>query len=220
MCRAFIFLQMKRKSESKKASGSSKKPRVLDAYPLTIRNTVHTAVIQHRFCLESTATALKGRYGSAMFPAASFRFLDPFVTLSVFEEGKVVVTGTDDFLEALRAIHLLCRLLYTDMNVTTRFVNFGRQNMVGSMALGYGLDLPRLFRDFSKDRHKKVQYHETFPGLRYWPGEDDNIAYDAKTIVLILFTSGAVVIAGAKSKADMKRTLDGAVPKIAPYRLA
>jgi TATA-box binding protein (TBP) (component of TFIID and TFIIIB) len=146
MCRAFIF-------------------------PLTIRNTVHTAVIQHRFCLESTATALKGRYGSAMFPAASFRFLDPFVTLSVFEEGKVVVTGTDDFLEALRAIHLLCRL------------------------------------------------HETFPGLRYWPGEDDNIAYDAKTIVLILFTSGAVVIAGAKSKADMKRTLDGAVPKIAPYRV-
>jgi len=90
---------------------------------------------------------------------------------------------------------------------------------VGSLALGYALDLPRLYTDFNKDRHKKVQFHETFPGLRYWPGEDERLPYDEKTIVLILFTSGAVVIAGAKSKASMLRTLDRALPKIAPYRL-
>jgi len=210
---------MKRRNESSPAESLPKKPRILKAYPLTIRNTVHTAVIQHKFCLESIATALRGRYGAQMFPAASFRFVDPFVTLSVFEEGKVVITGTDDFVEALRAVHLLCRMLYTEMNIRVRFINFGRQNMVGSLALGYALDLPRLYTDFNKDRHKKVQFHETFPGLRYWPGEDERLPYDEKTIVLILFTSGAVVIAGAKSKASMLRTLDRALPKIAPYRL-
>jgi transcription initiation factor TFIID TATA-box-binding protein len=197
-----------------------KRSKVLPAYPLKVRNTVHTAILNRRFHLPALAICLRGRYGRSMFPAASFRFARPFVTLSVFEEGKMVITGTDDFQEALRAAHMFCRLLWKKMDIDARFVDFRRQNMVGSLALGYGLDLPRLYRDFQRDRHKKVQYHETFPGLRYWPGEDEQLSYDQKRLVLILFTSGAVVISGAKSKQQIIDTVTVAIPKLEPYRLA
>jgi transcription initiation factor TFIID TATA-box-binding protein len=197
---------------------SSKKAKILPAYPLTTRNTVHTAIINHTFSLSALAIALKGRYGPSKFPAVSFRSFRPFVTLSVFARGKVVITGTDDFQQALLAVHIFCRLLHRELNIDARFVDFGRQNMVGSLALGYGLDLPRLYRDFQRNRKNKVQYHETFPGLRYWPGEDEGLEYDQKKIVLILFSSGAVVIAGAKSKETMVETVNRALPKLHPYR--
>lgn len=129
-----------------------------------------------------------------------------------------MITGTDDFQQALLAVHIFCRLLHRELNIDARFVDFGRQNMVGSLALGYGLDLPRLYQDFKRNRKNKVQYHETFPGLRYWPGEDDDLNYDDKKIVLILFSSGAVVVAGAKSKEVMIETVNRALPKLQPYR--
>ena len=155
----------------------------------------------------------RGRYGKKIFPACTFRIHDPFTTVSIFQTGKIVITGSNRSDKALLAANIICQQLQK-LGVYTESHNFRLENVVGSAALGYSLNLHMFYYDF-KDRFEvKIHHRDVFPGLQIWP----NPGADSE-IVFILFASGAIVISGAKSEEQFYETYNKMKHVFPLYRL-
>lgn len=157
-----------------------------EAYDLTVCNTVHTLVMDTIFDLRAAAELLHGRYARDIFTAVSFRLMNPFTTVSLFDSGQEVITGATNYMDALLAANQIVYQLWRKTGIVANLYNLGLQNVVGSLALGYRLNLDLFYY------HNKMECSydpEFFPGLHYSPKHSK--------VVLMLFTSGAMVITGA-----------------------
>jgi transcription initiation factor TFIID TATA-box-binding protein len=193
------YLAAKRRKMSKRCV-----PRVakIKPYsPLRIYNTVWTVQLEQEntpgrtaLNLHNIAWKMFGRYSSQRFPAASFRNIDPFCTFSLFRGGKIVFTGLNSRDQVLFTSWMFATRLETLENIPLKVCGLKRENIVGSLCLGHAVDLKRL-STVLPTHHPKISHMyepDTFPGLQLWVKEDK------ANIVLIIFDSGSVVIAGAK----------------------
>jgi transcription initiation factor TFIID TATA-box-binding protein len=140
-------------------------------------------------------------YKPKRFPAVIMRIkkvdlsLDKIVTTTalIFSSGKVVVAGN----KSKEAARLSCRriaYIMKKLGIEAKFMDFKIQNVVGSFAFGKCLRLSIL----CELQSNFCSYEpELFPGLHWSIHSSDK---NEGSIVLLIFTSGKIVITGARDE--------------------
>lgn len=131
------------------------------------------------------------------FAAITLRLQDPLCTVLLFTSGKLVLTGSKTFLECVASCLRVLEMLRAGIpGVSFRLTSSVIQNIVGNVNLRLKqcdhIDLDTLYRDHSV----YCTYQKNmFPGLIFRPLNSP--------IVLLVFTSGKIVLTGAKSASTM-----------------
>ena len=127
------------------------------------------------------------------FAAITLRLQDPLCTVLLFTSGKLVLTGSKTFLECVSSCLRILDILRKGIHgVSFRLTSSVIQNIVGNVNLNLDetqcIDLDAMYRDYSV----YCTYQKNmFPGLIFRPLNSP--------IVLLVFTSGKIVLTGAKS---------------------
>jgi len=138
------------------------------------------------------------------FPGAVCRLTDPKIVALLFSSGKIVLTGirsNDDFHRGLAALTgqlgALGAPLIEEPTVAIT-------NMVCSYDTKKNINLNKMMLTFSLEN---IEYEpEQFPGLVYRLPEPH--------IVLLIFSSGKLILTGAKNIEQVKAAIDKMMPKI------
>ena len=172
-----------------------------DGFPQAqIHNLVSTAMIKSSvvpLILHDISRLLPNvTYDKQKFAAITIRLHYPACTSLLFTSGKMVLTGCKNFTECVLASHYIVRLLRRAfLGVSFQLVNVQIQNIVGNVDLklkNQEMDLNRLFAEHGVF----CTYQKNmFPGLIYRPNNSP--------VVLLIFTSGKIVITGGKSSLDI-----------------
>lgn len=165
----------------------------------TIRvvNLVITTDLEHSLNLEKIASTLSNvEYNPDQFPGLVMRIKEPKTSALLFSSGKVVSTGAKTIDDAKESIHkIIDALKRVDVKITIE-PSLTIQNLVGSGAVGFGLDLNMLAMKL-----RNVEYEpEQFPGLVYKIKEPHRASF-------LLFSNGKIVCTGTKNEDEMKQCL-------------
>ena len=136
-------------------------------------------------------------YYKQKFAAITIRLGNPICTCLLFTSGKMVLTGCRTYIDCIFASHLISKLLQTHVpGVSFNLRSVRIQNIVGNVDMNLKnqeMDLNRLHQDKSIF----CTYQKNmFPGLIYRPNDCP--------VVLLIFTSGKIVITGGKTTKDIK----------------
>ena len=121
------------------------------------------------------------------------RIREPKTTGLIFSTGKIVITGAKSERASMTAAKIFEKTISKVMGEETKLnLNaFKIQNIVASSDVGFSIKLESL-----QEEHKKFSrchYEpELFPGLIY--------KMESPKVVLLIFTSGKIVLAGAKTR--------------------
>lgn len=135
-------------------------------------------------------------YNPHKFAAATLRLRNPKTTALAFASGNLVCTGSKDEITSRWASRRYVRLLQRH-GVPVQFRKFKIQNIVASCNTGRPLKLKELGTKYGP----YCSYEpDLFPGLVFR-------TTDPK-LVFLCFRSGKVVITGAKTREEIKTTLE------------
>jgi transcription initiation factor TFIID TATA-box-binding protein len=146
--------------------------------------------------------------GSDMFPTMR-------TTGLIFGNGKIVITGskseTQSFYSAKQFAKIIKKLGYRFLNEDNLRADFKLHNVVATVSLNHLIRLDGLATNVE---HKNfVSYEpEIFAGLIY------RMILPAKTVVLLIFVTGKIVLTGAKSIGDCELALERMIPFIDDYK--
>jgi len=170
-----------------------------------VENIVASTQFAKELDLLKVAEKLTGsEYEPKMFPGLIYRLSDPKTSFLLFRSGKANCTGGKSLEEVRRAIRKIAELLNKSGIPVDSDPEITVQNMVAIWDVGCALNLTKLTISLGIE---DVEYEpEQFPGLVYR-------VRDPKTVCL-LFSSGKMVITGAKNEKDIERTVDKIVQKI------
>lgn len=136
-------------------------------------------------------------YHKQKFAAITIRLDYPCCTALLFTSGKMVLTGCKTYIECINcALQVVKMLRKTLRSQSFRLKSVKVQNMVGNI----NLQKPNCYLDLARMQTENnifCTYQEKmFPGLIYRPRNSP--------IVLLLFSSGKIVVTGGKSVNDMQ----------------
>ncbi|MCW4048540.1 MAG: TATA-box-binding protein [Candidatus Bathyarchaeota archaeon] len=153
-----------------------------------IQNTVATASLGTNIDLIAIIKNFRNvEYRPNKFPGLVFRLKHPKTATLIFSTGKMVCTGAKSAKLARRAVRKVVRELKEAGFIIPGNPDVVIQNMVASAHLGGGADIETM-----ADILDVMYEPEQFPGAVYRMKEP-------KTVLLI-FSSGSLVITGAKSE--------------------
>ncbi|AAM31880.1 TATA-box-binding protein [Methanosarcina mazei] len=167
---------------------------------ITIENVVASTRLAEDFDLEKMMeSGLEGaEYNKVKFPGLVYRINNPKAAFLIFTSGKVVCTGSKSIGNAHAAIINLANTLKSiccekiDLEPDVRV-----QNIVASADLKTNLNLNTIAIAFGLEN---VEYEpEVFPGLIY--------RVEAPKVVVLVFSSGKLVITGGKCPEDCEEGL-------------
>ncbi|KAF1074376.1 TATA-box-binding protein [Methanogenium sp. MK-MG] len=166
---------------------------------LKIENIVASGSVAEAIDIEYISGVLDGcELNKAKFPGAIYHMKNPDIALLLFSSGKIVMTGisnNDEFREGLITI---VRQLNEFGIKTIETPDVVISNMVCSYDSGNFINLNKVVITLN---HESVEYEpEQFPGLVYR-------MTDPK-VVALLFSSGKVILTGAKNLDDVKLSID------------
>ncbi len=171
-----------------------------DQYPKPewrIENIVATVILEHNLDLNLIETRIPHvDYNPDTFPGLVYRLKTPKVTALIFKSGKMVVTGAKSVSELVLAVKKILKSL-RDAGIEIR----GRpqlqiQNIVASANLHVYIDLEKAAFVLERSMYEPEQ----FPGLIYRMNDPK--------VVLLIFSSGKMVITGAKKEDDVRRAVE------------
>ncbi|XP_037938012.1 TATA-box-binding protein-like isoform X2 [Teleopsis dalmanni] len=172
-----------------------------------LQNIVSTASLS--CVLDLMDISLKARnteYSPLRFAAIIMRIRDPRTTALIFKSGKLVCTGAKSVDLSRLASRKFARIIQK-LGYHPRLQNFQIQNIVGSFNVKFEVELNAL----CAGNHPFACYEpEIFPGLIY--------RMVKPRIVLLIFTSGKVIITGAREEAQIKLAFNLIYPIILKYR--
>jgi transcription initiation factor TFIID TATA-box-binding protein len=158
----------------------------------TIRNVVTTSDLKQKINIIKLNDYGWGTYDQAIYGGRCGYIKTPQMkgSVSIFASGKMISMGAVSILKSKRQIHeakfyLLKEKIIKDLRTTSKV-----QNIVFTLNFETKLNLKKLQIQFKNSVYKK----EEFPGLI--------VKYGAHVGVLI-FSSGKMVIAGAKSNNEI-----------------
>ena len=157
---------------------------------LVIQNIVSTFETGHPISLKKLALHARNiEYNPRRFAAAVMRIREPKTTALIFSTGKLVITGSKSHESSYRACRRYARIIQK-FGYQPSIKNFKIQNIVASFDFEkiIRLDLFAITHPFSCNYEP-----ELFPGLHY-----RYILPGAQKMVLLVFSSGKVVITGAQ----------------------
>jgi len=139
------------------------------------------------------------------FPGAVFHIADPKIACLVFSSGKIVITGARNTDALAKGLAFVISSLKSAGIVPLEEPRVAVTNIVCSYNLDKYINLNKLTIEFNLEN---VEYEpEQFPGLVYR-------IKDPKIVVLI-FSSGKIILTGGKTLEDIKRGLDVLEQKLA-----
>jgi transcription initiation factor TFIID TATA-box-binding protein len=139
------------------------------------------------------------------FPGAVYRIADPKIACLIFSSGKIVITGVRNDKALADGLAIVIRALKDAGIKPLAEPRVAITNMVCSFNLNRYINLNKLTVTLNMER---VEYEpEQFPGLVYR-------IKDPKIVVLI-FSSGKIILTGGKTLDDVKRGLDVLEEKLA-----
>jgi len=166
----------------------------------TVHNLVGTATIEKRFRVLDLRTISRLLpncvYDQQKFAAITIRIQRPSCTVLLFTSGKMVLTGCRSYLQCVLAAHEVVRLLRSaSPGYFFRLRNVKIQNIVGNVDLRLGAQVLNLERFHADHSIFSTYQRNMFPGLIFRP--------DDSPVVLLIFSSGKIVITGGKSVCDV-----------------
>jgi transcription initiation factor TFIID TATA-box-binding protein len=150
-------------------------------------------------------------YDKQKFAAITLRLHSPVCTVLLFTSGKLVLTGSKTFTECVFACHRILQILRMGTpGVSFMLMESNIQNIVGNV----NLRLPensRINLDALHEEHGVFCTYQKnmFPGLIFRPLNSP--------VVLLIFTSGKIVLTGAKSCRLMRQGWKDLWPLVSKY---
>ena len=177
-------------------------------YDINIQNVVATGSLNQEIDLLSIITAFRNvEYRPEKFPGLCFRLKNPKTATLIFSTGKMVCTGAKSEKTAGIAISKVVQELKAKGIIDEVKPEVTVQNMVASANLGKEIDL-----EAAADILDNIMYEpEQFPGAVYRMS-------DPKT-VLLLFSTGKIVITGAKEEKQVFEAVEKIRALLSEYDL-
>ncbi|KAK0726496.1 hypothetical protein B0T21DRAFT_35219 [Apiosordaria backusii] len=175
-----------------------------------VQNFVATINLDCRIDLNHLSQRARNvEYRPRRFNAVIMRIRDPRTTALIFSTGKMVITGAKSEalarLAARKHAHAVQKCGYNP-----KFLNFKIQNIVASANTGFNIRLEGLANRYHLLGARYVP--EIFPGLVL----RQVLGISAAT--LLIFTSGKIVITGAKAVRDVKDSFARVFPLLLDFR--
>ena len=166
---------------------------------LKIENIVASGVIADSIDLVELAEKVKGcELNKKRFPGAVYRIQDPKIAALIFTSGKVVLTGIRNQKALTDGLAIIIKSLKKAGITPLKEPRIAITNMVCSYNLGKYINLNKIVVTLNVEN---IEYEpEQFPGLVYR-------IKDPKIVVLI-FSSGKIILTGGKNLEDVRKGLD------------
>ncbi|GLV33024.1 TBP-related factor [Carabus blaptoides fortunei] len=174
---------------------------------ITLQNCVATVSLGCQLNLQTINFRTRNsEYNPTRFHGVIMRIREPRSTALIFKSGKIVCTGARTEENALLASKKFGRIIQK-LGFNVRFVDFKIQNIVATCDLRFPIKLENL-----NQMHGQFSSYEPelFPGLIY--------RMVKPRLVLLIFVNGKIVFTGAKSKQDLKDSLDNIYPILKSFR--
>ena len=168
-----------------------------------VQNVVVSADIHAKLNLNFLVSKLDDiQYNPETFPGAIYKLGKLNASFLLFDTGRVICTGTKSLKEVNDALaELIKRLKRLKIKVKGK-PDVRVTNMVASGALGGVLNLNKLLFALEDTEYEPEQ----FPGLVYHlPGS---------SITFLLFSTGKIVVAGAKNSREINESLKDLVAQL------
>ncbi|KAL0287430.1 UNVERIFIED_CONTAM: TATA-box-binding protein [Sesamum angustifolium] len=173
----------------------------------TIQNIVSTVNLDCKLNLAEISLKTKNsEYNPKRFSAVIMRIKEPKTTALIFASGKIVCTGAKTEQESRLAARKFARVVQK-VGFPARFSGFRIQNMVGSCDVKFPIRLENMVCGHGL---YSVYEPEIFPGLIY--------RMKNPKVVILVFASGKIVIAGAKANDDIFTAFDNIYPVLQQYK--
>jgi transcription initiation factor TFIID TATA-box-binding protein len=166
---------------------------------LKIENIVASGVIAESIDLAEFSSKVKNcELNNKRFPGAVYRIADPKIACLVFSSGKIVITGVRNDKALKDGLAIVIKSLKDAGIKPLREPKVAITNMVCSYNLDRYINLNKMAVTLNIEN---VEYEpEQFPGLVYR-------IKDPKIVVLI-FSSGKIILTGGKTLDDVRKGLD------------
>ena len=176
-----------------RAQQSIKQKEVEESRPtINIENIVATVSLDQPLDLYAIERAIPSvEYNPEQFPGLVYRLEEPRVTALIFKSGKMVVTGAKSTQQLIEAVKKIVRNLKKHGIMIVGRPKVQIQNIVASANLHICVDLERAALTLENSMYEPEQ----FPGLIH--------KMDEPKVVLLIFSSGKMVITGAKREEEV-----------------
>lgn len=172
---------------------------------IKIENIVASTSIGREIDLKAITQALEDAdYDPEQFPGLVYRTKDPKTATLIFTSGKIVCTGAKSIEDVDRGLKKFFEKMETVGIKVTGSPEITVQNIVASADLGSELNLNAIVIGLGIEN---IEYEpEQFPGLVY--------RIDEPKVVVLLFGSGKLVIAGGKKPQDAGAAVERIVKEL------
>ena len=171
-----------------------------------IENMVSAITLDAKIDLRKFVGKVKGiEYNPENFPGAIYRPKEPKVAMLIFSTGKVICTGAKNQSDIDLAVTELLRKLEEGGIEVKGEPQVEIQNIVASSEIGVKINLDQLAIECFNTEYEPEQ----FPGLV--------LRLDEPKTVILIFSSGKVIITGAKNLEDLNRSAEKADNVVREY---
>nr|WP_320160509.1 TATA-box-binding protein [uncultured Methanoregula sp.] len=176
---------------------------------LKIENIVASGVIAESIDLAEFSDKIENcELNKKRFPGAVYRIADPKIACLIFSSGKIVITGVRNDKALADGLAIVLKSLKTAGIEPLKVPRIAITNMVCSYNLDRYINLNKLAVTLNVEN---VEYEpEQFPGLVYRIKEP--------RIVVLIFSSGKIILTGGKTLEDVKNGLDVLEKKLESLR--
>ena len=166
---------------------------------LRIENIVASGVIADHIDLVEFSNKVENcELNKKRFPGAVYRIKEPKMASLIFSSGKIVLTGVQNTKALTDGLAIIVKSLKEAGIEPLKEPKVKITNMVCSYNLGMSINLNKLAISLNVEN---VEYEpEQFPGLVYRIKEPK--------IVVLIFSSGKIILTGGKNLEDIKKGLD------------
>lgn len=164
---------------------------------IIIENVVASTNIDKPIPLDKLLTVLEAsEYEPEQFPGLVYRLKEPRAASLIFRSGKIICVGARSVPEVKKAImEIVKKIKKAGVKVDEKKLKIKIENIVVTVNLEKELNLDELAFSLEASEYEPEQ----FPGLVYR-------LFEPK-VAFLLFSSGRIVCAGAKSFSDVKRAI-------------
>jgi transcription initiation factor TFIID TATA-box-binding protein len=173
---------------------------------LKIENIVASGVVAESIDLAEFSEKTENcELNKKRFPGAVYRIPDPKIACLIFSSGKIVLTGIRNQQALAKGLAIVIESLKKVGVVTLKEPRVVITNMVCSYNLGKYININKLSVTLNLEN---IEYEpEQFPGLVY--------RIKDPRIVVLIFSSGKIILTGGKTLEDVKKGLDLLEEKLA-----
>lgn len=162
-----------------------------------IENIVATVILENNLDLNLIEARIPDvDYNPDQFPGLVYRLQSPKITALVFKSGKMVITGAKSVKQLVWAVKTILKKFMAKGVLIQGRPQIQIQNIVASANLNVLVDLEKAAFVLPHSMYEPEQ----FPGLIY--------RMDKPRVVLLIFSSGKMVITGAKREEEVKEAVD------------